>query len=327
MRVLLVHALPLDQLGGAEISLRGHIEHAPPGVVVDTVLPHEAVDLSRYRVVILANLRPTAKAAGQGAGLKQWVWARMMRPPLQALAMRSEVAWADLWRRRLSGYRGYVIKSERDIHPCAYRDAHCLEVDPLRLVPCGATKVVARAFQSLYNLCDAVHFLSPLHRRAVNALVRISVPQFEIAPPLDLERFRNCTPLEQRRNAALLTGDAIRTAPTAERRAREAGYEVERIKYLSVPYERMPEVLNQYRAVVVDPVMLHAFGRLAVEALACGCHLLASERVGALSWPDPLAACRESNTRFWEMVTNAPESPNPKRVGGLHKNGPGRNTA
>jgi hypothetical protein len=75
----------------------------------------------------------------------------------------------------------------------------------------------------------------------------------------------------------------------------------------------MPELLNQYQAVVVDPLTLHAFGRLAVEALACGCRVLASSRVGAMSWPDPLEACRQSNRLFWEMVTNVPQAKNPRR--------------
>lgn len=316
MRVLLVHALPLSHRGGAEISLGQHLKAAPAGVEVETVTPDEPVDLNRYQVVILANLRPFARFSdGRVQPFKQWLWRRVHASPLQRFALRSEVAWAKLWRRRLRGYRGYVIKSERDVHPCVYRDGRCLEMSPLRLVDCGASRVVAREFERLYNLCDAVQFLSPLHRRAVNTMLRIDVPQYEIAPPLDLDRFRDFTPFERRKHAALITGDAIRESPGAERRAREAGYPVERLPYLSVPYARMPEVLNQYRAVVVDPVMLHAFGRLAAEALACGCRVLASDRVGALSWPDPLEACRESNARFWRMATTLPAYPNPRRLG------------
>jgi hypothetical protein len=66
----------------------------------------------------------------------------------------------------------------------------------------------------------------------------------------------------------------------------------------------------------VDPIMLHAFGRLAVEALACGCRVLASDRVGAMSWPDPLQAFREANERFWNMVMSIPAPPNPRRLRG-----------
>jgi hypothetical protein len=291
-----------------------HLKGAPAGVSVDAILPHEPVELELYNVVILANLRPVAQAShGRVPVLKRWLWERMNRSSLQALALRSEVAWAKLWLRRLAGYRGYVIKSERDIHPCVSRDARCFEFDPPRRTPCGATRSVGKVFEKLYNFCDAVQFLSPLHRSVINAMVKIDVPQYEIAPPLDLGLFRNYTPVEQRKQAAVLMGDAIRVASTAERRAREAGYAVERIEYLSVPHEQMPGLLNQYRAVVVDPVMLHAFGRLAAEALACGCRVLASNRVGALSWPDPLAACRESNLHFWEMVMNIPAQPNPRR--------------
>lgn len=315
MRVLLVHALPLSHRGGAQISLRQHLEQAPAGITVDTTLPDSPVDLKHYEVVILANLRPFAQPSNGHVGTaKKWLWERMNRSGLQSLAVRSEVAWAKLWCRRLAGYRGYVIKSERDVHPCVYRDGHCLEMNPLRRVDCGATRVVARTFERLYNLCDAVQFLSPLHRRAINTMVRIQVPQYEIASPLDLNLFRSFTPFEQRKQAALVTGDAIRESSGAASRACKAGYAVERLEYLSVPYERMPEVLNQYRAVVVDPLMLHAFGRLAVEALACGCRVLANDRVGALSWPDPLAACRESNPRFWDMVRDVPAQPNPRRL-------------
>jgi hypothetical protein len=315
MRILLVHALPLNHRGGAEISLGLHLEQAPAGVAVETVLPHEPVELNRYEVVILANLRPVAQPSnGRLHPIKDWAWRKINGSPLQRFAVRSEIASAKLWRRRLAGYRGYVVKSERDIHPCVSRDARCLELDPVRRVDCGATKAVARAFQNLYNDCDAVQFLSPLHQKAINTMVRIEVPQYVIAPPLNLELFRDFTPFEQRKHAALLTGDAIRESPDAERRAHEAGYPVERLPYLSTPYGQMPEVLNRYRAVVVDPVMLHAFGRLAAEAMACGCRVLASGRVGALSWPDPLQACREANARFWEMATTPTPYRNPRRL-------------
>ncbi|MGD0578688.1 MAG: hypothetical protein ABSC08_07150 [Bryobacteraceae bacterium] len=315
MRVLLVHSVPIGSPGGAEISLRDHLAHAPPGVTVETVLPDSPVDVDRFDSVILANLRPAARLSkgSTGSGVKARARAWLARSPLRALAFRSEVAWAELWRRRLAGYQGYVIRSERDVHPCAYRDGRCLATEPVRFVGCSCGNSVRKAFERLYNICDAVHFLSPLHRQAINQLIRIDVPQFEIAPALDFERFRSYVPFEQRKRAALITGDAIRVSPSAECRARDNGYAVEYVDYLSIPYGRMPELLNQYQAVVVDPVMLHAFGRLAVEALACGCRVLASSRVGAMSWPDPLEACRQSNRLFWEMVTNVPKEKNPRR--------------
>ena len=317
MRVLLVHSVPIESLGGAEISLRAHLEHAPAGVTVETVLPDSGVDVERFDAVILANLRPAAgRTNGAGeAGVKARARSWLVHTPLKALAFRSELVWTELWRRRLAGYQGHVIRSERDVHPCAYRDGRCLLTEPLRRLECPCGHSVQEAFERLYNICDAVQFLSPLHRQAINRLIRIDVAQFEIAPPLDFERFRSTVPFEQRKRAALITGDAIRVAPSAERRAREGGYEVEYVDYLSIPYARMPELLNQYQAVVVDPLMLHAFGRLAVEALACGCRVLASSRVGAMSWPDPLEACRQSNRLFWQMVTNVPSQKNPKRVG------------
>lgn len=269
---------------------------------METALPEEPVDPGRYDAVILANLRPTAPARA-GGSVKTWLWHALDRSPLQGLTLRAELAAARDWLKRLDKFRGRVIKSERDVHPCVYRTGACIAVEPVRREPCGCSPAAARVFEELYNRCDLVQFLSPLHREAINALVRIRTPQAVVAPPLDFSRFRSLTPWAERAPRALLTGDAIRVAASAERRARDAGFEPERREYLSVPYEEMPALLNRYQAVVLDPVMLHAFGRLAAEALACGCRVIASPRVGALSWPDPLAACRESNIRFWEMVT------------------------
>jgi hypothetical protein len=283
--------------------------------VCSSDLPDSRVDLSQFEAVILANLRPVApppKATAHHSA-KDRVWKWLVGSPFKSLAFRSEIMWAERWYRKLANYRGYVIKSERDVHPCTYRDGRCIATSPVSHKKCGCGDSVPKAFERLYNICDAVQFLSPLHREAINCIVKVGVPQFEIAPPLDLERFRNYTPLARRKRAALITGDKIRVSPAAERRARENGYDVERIDYLAVPHERMPEILNQYQAVVVDPVMLHAFGRLAAEALACGCHVLASSRVGAMSWPDPIEACRQSNRKFWEMVTNVPQQKNPRR--------------
>jgi len=279
MRVLLVHASPLYQLGGAELSLGYHVARAPAGVEVDVCLPSDERELSGYDAVVLANLRPSG-GAGEAA----------------------ELAWAERWVRRLARYRGFSVRSERDVHPCTHRDGRCLAVKPLRKLPCDCNDRMRRAFEELYNTCSAVQFLSPIHQAAVSLLIRIEAPQFIIAPPVDLERFRNTVPFEKRKRAALILGDAARVAASAPERARRHGFEPARIPYLSVPAEEMPELYNRYQAVVVDPVMLHAFGRVVVEAMACGCRVLASERVGAFSWDDPIAACREANDRFWDML-------------------------
>lgn len=315
MRVLVVHASSFQSLGGAEISLRHHIENPPPGVTVETAFPEESVELGGFDAIVLGNLRPRAVLkGGAGGAVKSRVREWLIRSPFHELAFRAELAWVRLWCRKLSGYTGYVVKSERDVHPCARRDGRCVLTDPVvtrTSCHCGGT--VRAAFQCLYNLCDAVQFLSPLHQKAINQLVDIEVPQFVIAPPLDFTRFRSEVPADRRKRAALILGDAIRVGPNAEALARQNGYEPARLDYLSVPFDCMPALLNEYQAVVLDPLMLHAFGRLAAEALACGCRVLATSRVGAMSWPDPLAACRESNTRFWEMVTSAPDWRNPRR--------------
>ena len=294
-KFLIVHAHPLDTLGGAELSLREHLAAAPPGTDIDVALPDDPVELEDYDTLILANLRPSGGLGG-----------------------KAEYRWAHLWARRIRGYQGYVIKTERDVHPCGHRDGRCIQTNPLKHLRCDCSPRISGAFERLYNLCDAVQFLSPLHRRAINRIITIKAPrQFEVASPIDLKRFRSYVPFEERKNAALILGDAIRVSPDASALAESEGFPVAYIDYLSVRYDEMPDLLNQYRAVVVAPVMLHAFGRLAVEAMACGCKVITNDRVGALSWPDPLKASDEANRAFWAMATCRPEKPNPRRFNRL----------
>jgi glycosyltransferase involved in cell wall biosynthesis len=281
MRVLLVHATDLDELGGAELSLRYHLAHRPAEVEVDVILPDADVDLSAYEVVVLANLRP---AGGLGE--------------------IEEIRWAQLWTERLKDYGGYAIRSEYDVHPCTHRDGRCVAGPSFEDADCECTTTVRDAFEALYDCCDAVQFLSPAHRKVIRALIEVRAEEFIIGVPIDLSMFRARTPLLERKPAALILGDEVRVSATAETRARDAGYEPSRIPYLSVPYEEMPRLYNRYQAVVVDPVMFHAFGRIAVEAMSCGCRVLASDRVGAMSWPDPRRAAETANDHFWAMVSS-----------------------
>ncbi len=274
------------------MSIREHLANAPHDVEVDIILPDDPVDLDNYDTVILSNLRPFG-----GLGEKE------------------EYRWAQLWSEKIRGYRGYVIRSEHDVHPCATRDGKCVQTKPLKRLSCSCGRSIPNAFERLYNLCDAIHFLSPLHRKAINTIINIKTHrQYVIACPIDLSLFKNTRPFDQRKHAALITGDPVRVAPEAFSLAEAAGYPVEQIEYLSVNYNDMPELYNQYKAVVIAPVMLHAFGRIAVEALACGCQIITNNRVGATSWPDPIEASQESNEQFWKMIQDRPDRPNPRRL-------------
>lgn len=295
MQLLLIHANPLKNLGGAELSLRNHLDAAPSHVRIDVALPDTPVSLKAYDTLLLVNLRPSG---GRGE--------------------TEECRWARLWSRKVRGYRGYVIKSERDMHPCAHRDGRCIQTKPLQRLSCDCGPMIPGAFEELYNLCDAVQFLSPLHRRAINQLIEINGPrQYEVASPVDLKLFRSVIPFEQRRHAALITGDTIRVAPDAEALANAEGYPAEYLDYLSIPYRDMPNLLNQYKAVVIAPSMLHGFSRLTVEAMACGCRVITNSRVGALSWPDPIRASQSANDEFWAMISDRPAKPNPRRFSKL----------
>lgn len=279
MKILIVNTYPLDHQGGAEISLRFHVDNRPSGISIEQCLPDNSPDLSRFNGIILANIRPHG-----GVG------------------ERAEVNWAEHWFKRLQKYSGWAIKSEHDIHPCAHRDARCISAEPILKMPCDCSTIIPEAFERLYNSCDAVLFRSPAHQEVIQQLVNVQVRRYIIAPPIDFSVFRSTVSFEKRKKAALIIGDAIRVSSQAEERARQNGYPVEYVEYHSLAYDEMPKLLNQYQAVVLDPVMYHAFGRLAAEALACGCRVLASNRVGAFSWPDPLKACKESNDLFWSMI-------------------------
>lgn len=195
------------------------------------------------------------------------------------------------------------MKSERDIHPCHHRDARCIETETMRNIGCKCSTEIATTFQELYNSCHLVQFLSPLHQNVINKLVSVEVKQTCIASPVNLEKFRNKTPLNQRKAEALIIGDRQRSSPLAKILAKDAGYRIKRIYSANYPFKDMPNLYNQYQAVIVAPRMLHSFGRVAVEALACGCKLLNNDRVGALSWPDPVTASKNANTLFWDTVT------------------------
>jgi len=294
MRILLVHTHPIDRLGGAELSLKSHVKTAPAGVKINVIFPDDVVSLDDYDTIILSSLRPEG-----------------------GLGEKAECSRAREWIKRLKGYQGYVIRLEHDVHPCTHRDARCLDFDAGEKWSCTCKSPIPSVFEKLYNLCDTIMFLSPLHRRTINQIIRMKVPrQVDIATPVDFDRFRTVTPFAERKHAALITGDAVRVAPEAKALAEAEGYPVEFLDYLSVPYEEMPELLNQYQAVVVAPRMLHAFGRLVVEAMACGCKVITNNRVGAMSYPDPLLASRNSDKMFWETVMQRPDRLNPRRFAG-----------
>lgn len=276
---MLVHARPLSSQGGAEHSLRYHVEHRPPGIDVEVVPPDANPALENYDVVVLANLRPEG-----------------------GLGEEAEVKWVKKWAYMCRDFSGFSLKSERDIHPCAHRDARCVAMDPVRKLECGCGPLIPAEMERLYNSCSAVQFLSPAHQEVINCLVKVRSRQVVIGVPVDETKFKVTVPLEQRPPKALIIGDEIRVSPEAESIAITYGLEPEFIPYHSVPYDKMPDLLNRYQALILYPLMFHAFGRLAVEAKLCGCQVIASNRVGAFSWEAPVAAAINANQQFWSLI-------------------------
>lgn len=279
LRLLLVHARPLSNQGGAEHSLRYHVEHRPSGIDVEVVTPDASPAVKNYDAIILGNLRPEGGVGEAG-----------------------EVKWVKKWAQRCRRFSGFSLKSERDIHPCAHRDARCVVMEPVQKQSCDCGPLIPSEVEKLYNSCSAVQFLSPAHREVINCLVNVKVRQVVVGVPVDEHKFRATVPFSERLPKALIIGDHIRVAEEAAAAAREHGFEPEFVPYHSVPYDQMPGLLNRYQALVLYPRMFHAFGRLAVEALLCGCQVIASNRVGAFSWEDPVVAARNANQEFWSFI-------------------------
>ncbi len=279
-RLLVVHARPSASRGGAELNLDLSLADPPPPWRVEIVAPDADPDIKPYDAIVIANIRPPG-----GAG------------------ERAEYQWAETWTRRLERFGGIVIRSEHDIHPCAMRDGRCIGGDPLRRDPCSCGRAITNAFQNLFDRADAVRTLSPGHREVIGKLVAVRGREYVIASPVDFTAFAPRTPVTERAPVALAFADAVRhTDEQARELARQAGLALEVVPYLSVPQSQMPALLNSVRAVVMAPVAYHAFGRLAVEALACGCQVLTNGRVGAFTWPDPVAAARRARSDFWAMI-------------------------
>lgn len=166
MNVLFVHASAISALGGAELSLAEHIRGAPEGVHVDIATLEEEPKLSDYDAVVLANIRPSG-----------------------GLGEVAEAAPALMWVKKLREYKGFSLKTERDIHPCTYRDARCIIGRRLRFGGCECSTLMRDTFSALYEACSAVQFLSPAHKKVINRIVEVRAPQYVIAPPVELARF------------------------------------------------------------------------------------------------------------------------------------------
>jgi len=281
MKVLFVHARPLPSTrGGAELTLSQLMAERPAGVEVFAVTPDADPGLDRFDAVVIAGLRPEG-----------------------GLGEEAEYAFADLWATRLRGYSGRSVVSEHDVQPCAMRDARCVRAEPLGYLGCRCGRAIPDAFRRLYRSCSVVRFLSPGQRRVIGSIIALPRDTRVIAPPIDLERFRVMVPWADRPDRALAFADPLRhNSPEAESIMRANGLDMDVLAYGAVEYEAMPALLNRYRHVVMAPVAYHGFGRLAAEAMACGCKVLGNGRVGALTWADPVEAARQGSAAFWRMV-------------------------
>lgn len=287
MNVLFVHTRPLpSSAGGAELTLSRLIADRPAGVAVTAVTPDSEHALEDFDAVVIAGLRPEG-----GPGEEE------------------EAHFAEIWSRKLGGYAGWSMASEHDVQPCAMRDARCVQADPLCRLGCRCGRRIPRAFQRLYRACSEVRFLSPGHRRVIGTIVPLPSETVVIAPPIDFGRFQAQIPWKDRLDRALAFADPIRHGPDAEAIAAKKGLEMDVLPYGSVAYEDMPALLNRYRHVVMAPQTYHAFGRLAAEAMACGCKVWSNGRVGALTWPDPLEAARQGSREFWRLVVERRRKP------------------
>jgi glycosyltransferase involved in cell wall biosynthesis len=242
--------------------------------------------------------------------------------------------WRQLPRRLLDR----IVAGERYVH----LDNAYVDVCDLPYLPCDgrvegeecpfkqrrwlrSRRCFRVATAAMYRHARLNLFLSPLHRRTVQALLGADTVGrvFEMRPLVDTGRFRN----EHRdRDIDYLYLGYINEAKGGDNLARVfpdgnltlAGHLADpRYATLGrllgrVPYDQVPVLLNRARVFVHLPRWPEPQGRTVAEAALCGCRLMTNENVGATSFgldlADP-ATYAGAAEEAWAAITEAIERP------------------
>ena len=179
--------------------------------------------------------------------------------------------------------------------------------------------------EKLYSGAMKCFFLSPLHRDQVMRKLECTLVPYVIRPTIDAEMFKH-------ENKEVREIDYLYVAPLVEAKGienvleylDENGAEANRCVFIGacpsnvnptelgmqwaerVPYEELPEIMNQAKCLIHLPEWPEPMGRIVIEAALCGCNLVVNENVGAASFDFELSDpdnYKDSIKEFWDEIT------------------------
>jgi hypothetical protein len=282
VQVLFLHDADIrTAIGGAEITQRTLMNNPPEGVTTS---------YANYRDVTRALIDETDKI----------VIGNMFTTEFEAM-----VHTLDLIQDSGTPY----IKSEHDFMLCGVgRLLDCVTLQSptdftVGSCACPESKHAELA-RRLHHGADRVRYLSPM-QRSIFSHFGYDGPSFLAAPPIDYGIFKSTIPWGERPEEAMVVGNHDRGPDIGEANAKSDGLRVSQIVGKERTPEQLAEAYNQHKYLYLFPRTIHTFCRQAAEAHACGCKVVASNRVGALSYggmDEAIAASKRGAKTFWDNV-------------------------
>jgi hypothetical protein len=287
MKVLFFHDFDLRvQVGGAELTQRMAFDNPPKGVETD-FCSYPDVTLERVKdvdLLVIANMF--------GCG-----------DETENMEIRERAL--DIILESGTPY----IKSEHDFAFCGLtRMVNCVTLHSENEFSIGECKCaesrMARFVGKLFAGAKRIRYLSPIQKSIFHAF-GFHQPSFLAAPYIDYSIFVSSVPWSERPREAMVVGDFARGVDLSAERAEADGLEVDEVSGFERSLEEMAATYNEYKYLYLFPRTVHSFCRQAVEAHACGCKVVSSNRLGALSYGGLDAAVAASRTGlqdFWDNV-------------------------
>lgn len=188
---------------------------------------------------------------------------------------------------------------------------------------------VAENYPELYKDIKHTIFLSPLHKTIAEEKVKYKINNSSLVPsPIDSSLFQLGE--EKEKGTVLWVGNIckekgsdgfiefVENNPNYSFYIAGWGAEVEPIEDLDnvkfLGELELKDLVKEYQRCEYfyhRPLWNEPFGRSVIEAYLCGCNLLVSDNVGAISWDwdfsnyDLIQKKTQSQSNFWKVVKNA----------------------